>query len=146
MFFIGFPEIKVTERVQRAATKNSGNRGAVYRTIQAGSVSRLEGIPVAGEGLSRHWRPFRSRQKTHGNLRAAIPGWHRALRTVTITRTSSLIHVAVTAIVQHCFHVICIARIEILQRQHADAEHQQKRECGFPYSHDVAVQAVLFGY
>ncbi|MCP4335884.1 MAG: hypothetical protein GY785_24830 [Gammaproteobacteria bacterium] len=51
---------------------------------------------------------------------------------------------AVNAIVQHRFHVISIARIENLQRQHSNAEHQQKREHDFPYSHGLAVEAVLY--
>jgi len=60
--------------------------------------------------------------------------------------SNAIATIAVSAIVQHCLHVICIARIEILQRQHSNAEHQQKRECGFPYIHEVGVQTVVFGY
>jgi hypothetical protein len=41
--------------------------------------------------------------------------------------------------------VIYRARIEILQRQHADAEHQQEQECSFIVGHDVFVEPVFLG-
>jgi hypothetical protein len=76
--FIGFPEFKVTERDQRAATKISGNRRAVYRKIQVRSVTRLGGIPVTDKRLFLHWLPMRSRENTRYVLRPTKPCRHYA--------------------------------------------------------------------
>jgi hypothetical protein len=41
--------------------------------------------------------------------------------------------------------VIYRARIDVLQRQHADAEYQQEQECSFIVGHDVFVEPFLLG-
>jgi hypothetical protein len=50
MFFIGFPETKVTNSAHSAATFSSGNRGTVYRIVEVRLVQRSDGKNVTPKG------------------------------------------------------------------------------------------------